>query len=341
MAYSATLTIGIPTYNGSAYIHNALDSAIKQISEGFESRVDVLISDNASTDGVMEIIRTYQAKQPIHIQYSRNEHNLGFDRNVDRLFKIASGQYVWMLGDDDVLEDGALRHVLSLLDQHHDLKAIQVNFDKYDKKLERIVQKVEIPEDLYCHDAEVFLANSKGRWGALSSLIIEKDAWNKVDLSNAFGSQVIFAYALFKILLLGDSYIVKQPLVKVREGSEKAVSHGDGDALLSIALASGTLYSSMKEMGYGPNIIRWHLSKDRPYVYSAIPLAKFWGIKNKLAITSKLIAIHNSPILWLKYIPVIYFPDFIFRKLYPLKKGVSSKMRVVKRKLKEFFNKAN
>ena len=335
MANSVTLTIGIPTYNGSAYIRDTLDSAIRQISGKFEARVEILVSDNASTDGTPEIIQTYQSTHSVRIQYSRNDRNIGFDGNVDRLFKIASGKYVWILGDDDVLEDMALQHVINLLDQNPNLKAIQVNFDKYDRKLEKIVQRVTIPQDLYCRDAEIFLFNSKGRWGAVSSLIMNKDAWNELDLSDAFGSQIIFAYGLFKMLLLGDSYIVSQPLVKVREGSEKAVSHGDGDALLFIALASGTLYRSMKQMGYGSKIIRWYLRADRRYAYSAIPRAKSWGIKDKRAAVNKLIAIHNSPALWLKYIPVIYCPDPIFRNLYAFKKGLSSKARAIKRKLKE------
>lgn len=330
-----TLTIGIPTYNGEAYIPTALDSVIKQITVALEPRVDILISDNASTDGTPEIVKTYQNTHPIRIHYFRNESNLGYDKNVDMLFKKASGQFIWILGDDDALEDGAISHVLNILDHNPDIKAIQVNFDKYDKKLESIVQKVEIPKDLYCRNAETFLINSKGRYGAVSSLIIDKVAWNNEDLSKGFGSQVIHAYALLKILLRGDSYIDMLPLVKVREGSENFVKHGDGDALIRIALTSGSLYRSMREMGYDPKIIRWHLRPDRRYAYDAIPRAKLWGIKNELTVAKQYIAIHNSPVLWFKWLPVLFCPDPIFRKLYPFKKAVSAKTRVIERKLKE------
>jgi glycosyltransferase involved in cell wall biosynthesis len=295
------------------------------------------VSDSASTDGIPEIVREYQDAYLAVIQYSRNDYNLGYDRNVDMLFKKASGQFVWILGDDDTLEDGALTHVLNLIDQNPDIKVMQVNFDKFDKKLERIVEKVLINEDLYCYDAEAFLVNSKGRYGAVSSLIFNKEAWNREDLFRGFGSEVIHMYALVKILLRGDSYICKQSLVKVREGSENFVKRGDGDALLRIALASGSLYCFMREIGYGPKIIRWLLKPDRRYAYNAISPAKLWGIKNKLVVVKKLIAIHNSPVLWLKWIPTIFIPDPIFRKIYFLKKRISSKTRIIERKLKEYL----
>jgi glycosyltransferase involved in cell wall biosynthesis len=341
MADNVILTIGIPTYNGAAYIGSTLDSVIRQISDGLDASVDILVSDNASVDDIPKIVKTYQESSFVSIQYSRNDKNLGFDRNVDLLFKKAQGQYVWLLGDDDVLEDGALRYVVDLLNQHPRLKAVQVNFDKYDKNLEKIIQKVDIPENLYCTDADTFLMHSKGRWGAIASLVIDKEAWNKEDLAKGFGSQIIFAYGLFQVLLRGDSYIVKQSLVKVRAGSEKAVQRGDGDALLFIALASGTLYRAMKEMGYGSKIIRWYIEQDRRYVYDAIPMAKLWGLNNRQHLVEKLIAVHNGPALWLKYIPLLYCPDLIFQKLYAFKKGVSSKTRVIERKLKTLIKKRN
>lgn len=339
MTGNVLLTIGIPTYNGAAYLGSTLDSVIRQIADGLDACVDILVSDNASLDDIPQIVKTYQESSTVSIQYSRNEKNLGFDRNVDVLFKKARGQYVWLLGDDDVLEEGALRYVVDLLNQHPRLKAVQVNFDKYDKSLDKIIQKVDIPDDLYCTDADTFLMHSKGRWGAIASLVINKDAWNKEDLSKAIGSQIIFAYGLFQILLRGDSYIVKQPLVKVRAGSEKAVQRGNGDALLFIALASGTLYRAMKEMGYGEKIGRWYLKQDRRYVYDAIPTAKLWGINDRKLLVEKLIAVHNGPALWLKYIPLLYCPDLIFQKLYTFKKGVSSKTRVIERKLKTLLKK--
>ena len=229
--------------------------------------------------------------------------------------------------------------MLDLLEKNTKLGVVQVNFDKYDKKLEKIIQKVSISVDRYCQNAETFLYNSEDRWGAIAALIIEKNAWNELDLTEALGTQTIFGYGLFEILLKRDSYIVKNALVKVRDGSEKAVKSGDGDARLTIALASGLLYRAMPSMGYSQKIVDCYLKRDRKYAYQAIPLAKLWGIKNKVLAAKKMIAIHNSPILWIKWLPLMFFSDTIYKKIHQIKKWVSSKTRPMEKRLKTYLRK--
>jgi len=337
MEQPTTLTVGIPTYNGSAYIREALDSVISQITDDLMHRVDILVSDNASTDGINDIIKMYQASYPVKIEYSRNNTNIGYDRNVDMLFKKASGKYVWLLGDDDVWKEGALLYVLKLLDTYPSIKAVQINFEHYDRKLERLVHYTEISEDSFCHDAETFLRKGKGKYGNLSSLVLSRAAWNAEDLSFGFGLKFIHVYGLMKILLRGDSYIVHEPLVKVRLVPPTYLT--DGDSLLGIALDSGTIVHSMKKMGYDPSIIRWLIRDTRRYTFYTIPNAKLVGLKNKSIAARRLIKIHNSPALWLKWLPVIFCPDSIFKHLYPLKKRISSKTRNIERVLKGYLKK--
>lgn len=332
-ASAPLLTIGIPTYNGEPTLRQTLDSVVAQI--GTDRRdVEVFISDNGSTDQTASIIASYASQRPDVIRYSRNERNLGFDGNVDVLFKKSSGRFVWLLGDDDVLEPNAIEAVTTLLRQHPTVKAVQINFDKYDKSLQHIVEQVAIPNEVLCPDGETFLDASCGRWGAISSLVIERNAWNALDLSDAFGSQVIFGHGLFRIIHRNDSLVSRLNLVKVRDGSEKAVSRGNGDALLNIALASGTLYQSMKRMGYDATRIGHHLDRDRRYVFDAIPRAKYWGIKDKKAVIRKLVAVHNVPSLWLRWIPLILFPDALYSPLYQARAKTTSVLKPLERKLK-------
>lgn len=336
MRDSTTLTIGIPTYNGSAYIRTALDSVTTQLDPALNTRVDILISDNGSTDETPGIISEYQKIHPdIRIHYSRNPVNLGYDKNVDMLFKKAAGRYVWLLADDDALKEDALRTAMRVLDSNDHLMAALVNFDTFDRALENVVTRSQPREDLLCHDAEAFLLNSNGSYGQVSSLILSRDAWNAEDLSYGFGSNFIHMFALFKILLRGDSYIINRPLLNVRLGSENFGT--SGDALLSIALSTGALFNAMPAMGYGARIIRTLRSPARRYAYDTILIAKLLGIAHKAAIVKKLIATHNSPALWIKYIPIIFFPDAMFKRMYYIKKGISAKTRVWERVLKTWL----
>lgn len=337
IATGATLTIGIPTYNGEAYLSECLEGIRSQINSNNINRIEILISDNASVDQTAIIVKNFIGKNYLKTVHHKNESNLGFDRNLDLLFKKGSGDFVWLLGDDDVLLDGGIDYVLSIIDGYSDLNAIQVNFDKYDSTLKNVIERIEIREDHYCRDAKDFHLNAGGRWGAISSLIIKRDAWNSLDLSAALDSHVIFGYGLFKLVLQGDSFISKKTLVKVRDGSEKAVKIGDGDSRIAIALASGKLYNSMNQMGYEKNLVDWYLLQDRKYAFSSIPIAKFWGIKHKSIVIADLIKTHNCLILWLKWIPYILIPGPIFRPCYQIKRKISSTLRPYEKLVKAFF----
>lgn len=90
------VSIGMPVYNGEKYIGKALDSLIKQDYENFE----LIISDNASTDGTWEICREYAARDP-RIRLHRNEKNLGARINFDVVLQLARGRYfMWAAADD-------------------------------------------------------------------------------------------------------------------------------------------------------------------------------------------------------------------------------------------------
>ena len=159
-AIRASLTIGIPTYNGEAYLSECLEGIRAQINSNNINRIEVLISDNASIDKTASIVHNFADKNYLQTIYHRNKSNLGFDRNLDLLFKKASGDFVWLLGDDDVLLDGGIDYVLNLIDSHSNLYAIQVNFDKYDSTLKNLIERIEIGDDYLCRDAKDFHLNA-------------------------------------------------------------------------------------------------------------------------------------------------------------------------------------
>lgn len=49
------------------------------------------------------------------IKYNRNEENIGADRNFLKCIQWASGKYIYLLGDDDILKPGMLKYLLDLL----------------------------------------------------------------------------------------------------------------------------------------------------------------------------------------------------------------------------------
>jgi abequosyltransferase len=107
------LTIAIPTWNRATFL--ALN--LEQLSHeglGVQDMVEVLVSDNASSDDTPHVVaETIAGGLPV--RYIRNAENIGSDCNIAQCFNLASGQYVMILSDDDILVDGALALLLDLL----------------------------------------------------------------------------------------------------------------------------------------------------------------------------------------------------------------------------------
>lgn len=104
------LSVCIPTYNRSAYLGKFLSELYSQISEcGLLGEIEVIVSDNASQDDTCDICSVYKEKGLI---YSKNPENIGPDANFLKLFEMASGEYIWLPGDDDLFVDGFVKYLV-------------------------------------------------------------------------------------------------------------------------------------------------------------------------------------------------------------------------------------
>lgn len=105
------LSICIPTYNRKDCLRQCLDSIIVQ--KNF-SEIEIVISDNASNDGTEEMMQDYMLRYP-NILYTRNEENLGFDRNMLNVVSLAHGKYCCFIGDDDAFFPESISHIVDIV----------------------------------------------------------------------------------------------------------------------------------------------------------------------------------------------------------------------------------
>lgn len=98
MVYSSvpTVAIGLPVYNGEAYIEQALRSLLAQTYNDFE----VIVCDNASTDRTAEICRAIAEQDP-RVRYIRNRENVGLAANWNKAFEFSRSPFFkWHAYDD-------------------------------------------------------------------------------------------------------------------------------------------------------------------------------------------------------------------------------------------------
>lgn len=120
------LSIGIPTYSRARLLDVCLASTLPQI-EPFAKHVECVVSDNASSDHTARLLTRYRQQFPF-LKVSTNSSNLGIIGNITRTAcELCSGQYVMILGDDDVMPTGAVKRIMQILMMHQGLDLLSLN----------------------------------------------------------------------------------------------------------------------------------------------------------------------------------------------------------------------
>ena len=120
------ISVLLVSHNHAAYIERALASIEKQISS---STFEVVVADDASTDGTREVILAWQARVPFPVRLLAEEPRLGITRNYERGFRACRGRYIAVLeGDDEWLSVEKLELQAHHLDEHPDIVVVANRF---------------------------------------------------------------------------------------------------------------------------------------------------------------------------------------------------------------------
>ena len=109
---AARVSIGLPVYNGEQYLADAISSILQQTYTSLE----LIISDNASTDRTERICRDY-AVQDRRIRYYRNERNLGAAANYNQAFALSTGEYFKWAAHDDICGPEFIEKCVRILEE--------------------------------------------------------------------------------------------------------------------------------------------------------------------------------------------------------------------------------
>ena len=107
------LSVGLPVYNGENYLAESIEALLGQSYEDFE----LIISDNASTDGTAEICRQYEKQDP-RIRYFRQPRNVGLAPNHNFTAEQARGEMFKWASNDDLYARDLMERCVAALDEH-------------------------------------------------------------------------------------------------------------------------------------------------------------------------------------------------------------------------------
>jgi abequosyltransferase len=113
MKKNSILAITIPTYNRSELLKILLDSIFEEYkNNSWPSDLEIIVIDNASKDDTVEMLNNrIKCGDPIKIIVNNN--NIGVDANLLACFEATQAEYIWQIGDDEILYCGALKWVLN------------------------------------------------------------------------------------------------------------------------------------------------------------------------------------------------------------------------------------
>ena len=171
------LTIAVPTYNRSAALGTLLGVLLPQLDD--LPSVELLVSDNASTDDTEGIMRDLVA-QGAPVRYIRQPENLGSDRNFVECFEHARGTFFWLCGDDDVICPGALNKLLPhLRPEETDLVYVASYSFTGDYAAERVEDPLGRRFQTF-HDAREFARVVNIMFTFISGLVVNRDRMLKL-----------------------------------------------------------------------------------------------------------------------------------------------------------------
>jgi glycosyltransferase involved in cell wall biosynthesis len=119
------LTCAITTYNRAPWLAHSLPRLLEATRQ-WRDVVEIVVCDNASTDDTPSVIARFEGERGL--RRHRNAQNVGMLGNLGATARVSSGAFIWELGDDDLLVDGAIENVLEGLARHPDVEMAYMNY---------------------------------------------------------------------------------------------------------------------------------------------------------------------------------------------------------------------
>ena len=325
MADNKLLTIAIPTYNGAKTITNVLDLLLCQ----YDERVEILISDNASTDETEKIIEDYLNDYP-YIKYIRNDNNIGPDSNFLQCMEMSEGKYTLLLSDDDVLVEGSLRIILDFLEKNGDMSLVYLNAAGFRERYIDIEHCVKYDYAIYDNkefitdDRKLFMRYAGRMWGFLSCFLWLTKAFRSIEYADEYkGTNWLQSYIHIICSQYGNKNLGIIAKICIGAGIYNIVSN------FNSGVVDGINYRKMLDFAveYG-NFDKRQL--DKLFVWRICFISKRAIIKERAAGVKKTYirdifkCTVKYPSAWFRLYPVFLFPAFVCRIIVNINNRIKS-----------------
>jgi len=215
---SPLLTVAIPTWNRATYLEQNLAQIRAELAKIAPGLVEVLVSDNCSTDATPAVVESAIAAG-LPIRYVRNETNLGWALNFAQSYDLASGKYLLLFGDDDMFVDGSLSLLLErLAEKDYGVVCLRPYGFDHDFRQE---YPGSFGRELLFRDANQFLITIAQSFTLTSACVVNKSLLSEVDSRQFTQSALAAFHFVLRAALAGDEnlFIEKYLIASKRQNS--------------------------------------------------------------------------------------------------------------------------
>jgi abequosyltransferase len=251
-----TLSICIPTYNRSHLLKESIAYILSAV-KGYEDKIEIVISDNASTDDTKEVVQQFLTECPF-MRYHRNDENIR-EMNFYMAASLARGDYFWLFSDDDRMNPEAIGLLLTKIELNYNL--IIINYSIWTNDYLKVLKEKQFSfkgdMDFYDHNA---LLGSLGlRLGFICCVVIKKDIFfllpekdYKPFLEHGFPFVYSVYYAVVKKC---RAHLIAKPSLAQR-GSTASAYADKSLWYKCFVTGSSLIFQELGKKGYSKNAIR-------------------------------------------------------------------------------------
>ena len=216
------VSVCMPAFNAERWIGEAIESALAQTWTDFE----LVVSDNASTDSTLEIVRSYDDDR---IRVEPLELNIGLTQNHNRLIRLSTGRYVKFLHADDVLAPTCVEEMVGLALEDDGIGLVfapreNVVYDAQGNEWTRVTSRDHErlgPPDRINDGRALFLPllldEFQHNWvGEPSAVLISREALRSCGLFNRYLQQTIDLELWLRVMLRFRVGFIDKPLCLYR-----------------------------------------------------------------------------------------------------------------------------
>jgi abequosyltransferase len=217
------LSICLATYMRARFIGETLDSLVAQM----EPSVEILVVDGASLDDTAAVMAQYVERWPF-IRYHRECVNSGIDRDYDKAVSYASGDYCWLMTDDDLLAPGAVRTLLDALVGEPDLVILNSEVSNADYSSMLTARFIRAHKDT-CYrpeDRDALFATTAGALSFIGCVVIRRKLWLTRFREPYFGTLFVHVGVIFQQPAIENVLVIAKPMVAIRYGNAMWTARG-------------------------------------------------------------------------------------------------------------------